>query len=238
MSNPIESLGRQVRTADARMIVGALHEGESVLGALMGLSVGARADVKALLGRANLLRDPAGVKQVLRGIIGARSVETPNELLWTTPGLRAQSGGLTTSLVSLVESAKESVVCSTYNFQTSSGMWQALRRASRRRLEMRIYIDREAVKGSRSPTAIDVAQQLAPAAVFRTRYIKGLALRNHAKFFVIDHRTLVVTSANFSWSAENSNVELGLKVIDPQLARRVEVELADLERSVYERVTL
>lgn len=236
MSDPIYNLGRQIRTADARMMVGALHEGESVSGALMGLSVGARVDIKNLFAQANLLRDPVGAEQVLRGIIGARSADSPNELLWTTPGFRAQSGSLTTSLVGLVESAKKSIVCSTYNFQTSSGMWRALQLAARRRLEMRIYIDREAAKGGRSPSAIDVAQQLAPAPVFRTKYVEGHTLRNHAKFLVLDHRILIVTSANFSWSAENYNVELGLKITDPRLAHRVEKELTGLEHSVYERV--
>lgn len=236
MDDPIDTLGRQIRTADAHVIVGALQQGEPVLSALMSLSPGARADVKALLRQADMLQDPAGLEQVLHGIIGARSVGRRNELLWTTPGLRARSGGLTTSLVGLVDGAEESIVCSTYNFQTSSGMWKALRRAARRQLEMRIYIDREAAKGGHAPTAIDVAQQLAPATVFRTRYVNGRPLRNHAKYFVIDHRVLVVTSANFSWSAENTNVELGLKVADPQLARRVERELEKLKGDVYERV--
>lgn len=236
MDDPINRLGRQIRTSDAHIIVGALQQGEPVLGALMSLSPGARADIKTLLRQADMLRDPAGLEQVLQGIIGARSVDSRNELLWTTPGLRAQSGGLTTSLVGLVDDAEESIVCSTYNFQTSSGMWCALRAAARRRLEMRVYIDREAAKGARAPTAIDVAQQLAPAAVFRTRYVDGRALRNHAKYFVIDHRVLVVTSANFSWSAENNNVELGLKLTDPKLARRVERELENMEGDMYERV--
>ena len=236
MDDPIDALGRQIRTADARIIVGSLQQGESVLGALMSLSPGARAGVKSLLRQAGMLQDSAGLERVLRGIVGARSVGTPPELLWTVPGLRAQSGGLTTSLVGLVDDAAESIVCSTFNFQSSSGMWKALHRAARRQLEIRIYIDREAAKGGRAPTAIDVAQQLVPAAVFRTRYVDGRALRNHAKYFVIDHRLLVVTSANFSWSAENSNVELGLKVTDPQLARRVERELENLEGDVYERV--
>ncbi len=101
---------------------------------------------------------------------------------------------------------------------------------------MRIYIDREAAKGASGPTAIDVAKQLAPATVLQTQYVDGRALRNHAKFVVIDHRLLVVTSANFSWSAENNNVELGVKMTDPQLARRVERELENLEGSVYEHV--
>jgi phosphatidylserine/phosphatidylglycerophosphate/cardiolipin synthase-like enzyme len=236
VDNPIGILGRQIRTADARIVIGSLQQGESVLGALMALSPGARVDVKALLRQADMLQDPAGLEKVLNGIVGARSVDRTNELLWTTPGLRSRSGGLTTSLVGLVDDATESIVCSTYNFQTTSGMWKALRRAARRRLDLRIYIDREATKGGSGPTAIDIAQQLAPASVFRTRYVDGRALRNHAKYFVIDHRVLVVTSANFSWSAENNNVELGLKVPDPQLARRVERELENFEGDLYEHV--
>jgi len=46
----------------------------------------------------------------------------------------------------------------------------------------------------------------------------------------------VVTSANVSYSAEQRNVELGLRLDEPLLARSIEDQMRALEPSVYERV--
>ncbi len=59
---------------------------------------------------------------------------------------------------------------------------------------------------------------------------------NHARFVAVDHQYLIVTSANFSKSAERHNVELGLVITDPIVTQAVEGQLAALERAVYERV--
>lgn len=72
--------------------------------------------------------------------------------------------------------------------------------------------------------------------MFRTREFDGRQVRNHAKFVAIDHQFLVVTSANFSKSAEQSNVELGLVVADPRLTQAVERQMIRLESHVFERV--
>ena len=48
-----------------------------------------------------------------------------------------------------------------------------------------------------------------------------LVVRN-AKFVVIDHTVLLLTSANFSYSAENRNVEFGVLITDQGLAESVE----------------
>jgi phosphatidylserine/phosphatidylglycerophosphate/cardiolipin synthase-like enzyme len=61
-------------------------------------------------------------------------------------------------------------------------------------------------------------------------------VRNHAKFIVVDHCLIIVTSANFSSRAEKANVELGVRVDDPELCRAVERQYARLEESVFERV--
>lgn len=50
--------------------------------------------------------------------------------LWTMPGHMAQHGGLTHSVTHLADNARYSVVCSTFNFQRSSGLGNALRRAA------------------------------------------------------------------------------------------------------------
>jgi phospholipase D/transphosphatidylase len=64
----------------------------------------------------------------------------------------------------------------------------------------------------------------------------GRAVTSHAKFLSVDHRFLLVGSANFSYSAEERNVELGLRLDDPALAASVEKQMRDLEANVYEQV--
>ena len=70
-----------------------------------------------------------------------------------------------------------------------------------------------------TPTCEEVAAQLAGAKVFRTTEPDGKPIRNHAKFVAVDHQFLIVTSANFSKSAEERNIELGLRVQSRSLDR-------------------
>jgi phosphatidylserine/phosphatidylglycerophosphate/cardiolipin synthase-like enzyme len=88
-----------------------------------------------------------------------------------------------------------------------------------------------------SPTTAEVAAHLAPAEVWRTKEFDGTYVRNHAKFLAIDHHLLLVTSANFSWSAENNNVEFGVLIDNPNLAETVERELRETEGTLYERIS-
>jgi phosphatidylserine/phosphatidylglycerophosphate/cardiolipin synthase-like enzyme len=74
-----------------------------------------------------------------------------------------------------------------------------------------------------------------PATVFGTIEFDGQLVPNHAKFLVIDHRFLLVTSANFSRGVQFNN-ELGIKIDSPNLAESVEREIRDVEEPLYERV--
>ena len=84
----------------------------------------------------------------------------------------------------------------------------------------------------------EMARRLRGAVVMRTRAPEdGMrAVTSHAKLLSIDHRFLLVGSANLSYSAEERNVELGLRLDDPALAHGVEKQLRDLEEVVYEQV--
>jgi phosphatidylserine/phosphatidylglycerophosphate/cardiolipin synthase-like enzyme len=157
------------------------------------------------------------------------------------PGHLAQHGRLTHSVTYLVDNARYSVICSTFNFQRSSGLWKALRRAAQRpEISIKVYVDTDAADGggqlSWSPTTEEVAEHLRPALVLRTKAFDGRQIRNHSKFLSIDHRFLLVTSANFSWSAENANLEFGVLIDNSNFAESVERELRDVEDLVFERV--
>jgi phosphatidylserine/phosphatidylglycerophosphate/cardiolipin synthase-like enzyme len=157
------------------------------------------------------------------------------------PGHLAQGGPLTSSAPHLVDNARISVTCSTYNFQKSSAMWDALARAAARpEIALRAYVDTHAADLEQNvwtPTTTELAAHLHPAVVLRTKSFDGGYVRNHAKFLAVDHRFLLVTSANFSWSAEQGNVEFGILIDNPNLTEAVERELRDAENALYERVT-
>ncbi|PYI39489.1 phospholipase [Arthrobacter psychrolactophilus] len=228
-------LGVLLTGTEAGLVAEALEDGESLTSAVGAIDVAKRSEISRILGTAGLRFDSELVAAVLRGVEGARSTTRAVDTLWTSPGHVFGTGALTTSLVSMVEGARQSVVCSTFNFQKTSGMWTALHDAARRPgVSVRAYIDAEASTGGRGPSADHVAEWLTPGVVLQTKPFGGKPVRNHAKFVSIDHRFLVVTSANFSWIAEYGNVELGVVIDDGHLAERVEGELRSAEPHLYE----
>ena len=64
----------------------------------------------------------------------------------------------------------------------------------------------------------------------------GKLIVSHTKFIVIDHEILLLTSANFSYSAENRNIEFGLLVRDAALAESVESTMTSKHGTLYELV--
>lgn len=234
-------LGRLLTRTEAKGIADRLADGDTLTAALKVVSVGSRAEVRMLLD-AVATGPGAGLQlaALLRAVEGARTVPTTLTPLWTMPGHLVQSGPLTTSVPYLVDSARHSVTCSTFNFQRSSGLWTALQRAAQRpEVSVRVYMDTRAADNDgqhRSPTTTEVAAHLKPAEVWRTRNFDGTYVRNHAKLLAIDHHLLLVTSANFSWSAENNNVEFGVLIDNPNLTETVEREMREAEGTLYERV--
>ncbi len=230
-------LGALLTGAEARDIADHLADGDTLTASLRVVAPGRRAEVRELLSAV----DRGSAIVVLRAIEGARSAPTTIDPLWTMPGHLAQHGRLTHSVTYLVDNARYSVICSTFNFQRSSGLWKALRRAAQRpEISIKVYVDTDAADGggqrSWSPTTEEVAEHLRPALVLRTKAFDGRQVRNHSKFLSIDHRFLLVTSANFSWSAENANLEFGVLIDNSNLAESVERELRDNEDLVFERV--
>jgi hypothetical protein len=239
----LRKLGAVLSGVEAGDIADALDEDGSVGAALGVLGATRRATVEGLVRQAGLDGDRGSLAAVLRGIEGARLASSSRlEPLWTMPGHLAQSSPLTSSVPTLVRAATTSVTCSTYNFQKTSGLWTALHDVARRPqpVAVRVYVDTKAAQakaGSQPPpTPEEIAAWLRPATVFRTTEFGGSLVRNHAKFLVIDHRFVLVSSANFSWSAEFNNVEFGVKIDNPSLAESVEREIGQAEASLYEKV--
>ena len=238
---PAWRLGQFLTGTEAREVANHLADGDTLTAALRVIAPARRPEARTLLEALNpraLSWDTVIV--TLRAIAGARSAPTVIDSLWTMPGHLARHGRLTNSVPYLVRSARYAVVCSTFNFQRSSALWTALRDAAQRpEVTVRVYLDTAAADHSPrpgSPGTEEVAAHLRPATVLRTRRFDGHQVRNHAKFLAIDHRFLLVISANFSWSAENANIELGLLIDNQNLTESVERGMRETEDWLFERI--
>ena len=183
----------------------------------------------------------------LRGIQGAYRDPEQTTAVWTSPHGLVREGDLNSSRSHMIEAATSSIVCSTFNFQRSSALWESLKKAATLPgMSVKIYVDTSANsaddttrkgKGPTSPTPEEIAKEIVGAKVFCTaKSDKGYYYRNHAKFISVDHQDLLVTSANFSYSAEELNIELGLRIHDEALAESIERQMANMESRLYRRV--
>lgn len=234
MTTPAERLGALLTATEARHLAALLADGNSVGAAMNVIAPSRRHMVRTALDEAGVGPAPWSA-DLLRAIAGASARQTQLTPVWTTPDVGPAFGGVTTSLRDLVRKARLSVVCSTYNFQRSSGLWTALQEAGARGfVEIRLYLDPTACT---DPTPQQVTAHLPGAHVFVTRPVEGRPVRNHAKFVVVDRQSVVVTSANFSASAERHNLELGIQIESPALAERIEAQVRAWEDNRFLPIT-
>lgn len=230
-SDSVEVLAGYLTAAEATDIAAVLVAGQHTAHALREVNASRRERVKQLLldaglGHVDLDRSVA----VLRAIAAAKAVRRDVTPVWTMPGNEATVGHLTGEFHRLVSAARQSVTCATYNFEPTSQMWTVLREASEQPgVVVTVYVD-----GNKAD-AVKVKAQLPSATIYRSSIMAdGRQIVSHAKFVIIDHAVVLLTSANFSFSAENRNIELGLHIHDPALAESIEATMASKHGSLYE----
>jgi phosphatidylserine/phosphatidylglycerophosphate/cardiolipin synthase-like enzyme len=232
--HPHTALGVFLTAYEAERLAALLEAGETTSAALKEINKARRSEAARLLRAAGLGHaHPEISSAVLRAIAGARAVRTAITPVWTMPGPHTTTGRLTGEVLRLIDAARMSVTCSSYNFTPRSQMWQALQNASTRpQLAVTVYVDATAGTPER------VADHLPHAVVYRTTTLDGDArpLVSYAKFIVIDHAVVLTTSANFFGPAENSNIELGLLVHDTALAETIEHTMRTQHGQLYEQV--
>ncbi|GIJ29833.1 hypothetical protein Vqi01_49950 [Micromonospora qiuiae] len=233
-TDPHTALGAFLTAYEAQRLAAVLQAGGTRGQALKEVHAARRSEAKRLLAAAEIgteQRDDSVA--ILRAIAGAHSVRTAITPVWTMPGVEATTGRLTSEAQRIIDDARMSVVCSSFNFTPHSGMWTSLRNAAMRDgLSVTVYLDASAG----SPAA--VAAHLPKATVLRTLTLPGGRgpLISHAKFIIVDRAITLLTSANFSYSAENTNIELGLLVHDSDLAASVEALMRSKHGILYEYV--
>jgi len=230
MTSAAWTLGNLLSAAEAERILVRFRAGQSLSQALHGLDAARAGQVRTLLeavGATPARLDVAG--PLLEGIAGARSASVDVSAVWTLPDGLATTSSLTSSVAQFVESARSCVVCSTYNFSATSAPHPSIVKVAERGVDVAVFVDGEVNSGLPG-----LASALAPARLYASRQ-SDKPVRNHAKFIAVDHQFVWVTSANFSWSAENSNVELGLRVESRTLTEAVEGQLL-AAKSLYLKV--
>lgn len=228
---PFAQLGEYLTAVEAEGIASLLEAGEHSVHALAWVSPARRERAAELIKQTGLGHEqPALSVAVLRAISGAKSVHHELIPVWTMPGNEATTGHLTSEFHRMVTGARVSVTCATYNFSYSSNMWGALRTASEQPgVTVVVYVDAE--KGDPS----GVKAKLPKATVYRSaQFPDGKPIVSHTKFIIVDHQIVLLTSANFSYNAENSNVEFGLRISDNGLATSIEKTMASKHGSLYE----
>jgi phosphatidylserine/phosphatidylglycerophosphate/cardiolipin synthase-like enzyme len=232
-SDSFEALGEFITANEALGIAVLLAEGQHTFVALREVSAARRDEVKGLLAATGLGHsDVERSVAVLHAIAGAKALRTDLTPVWTMPGNEATVGHLTSEFHRLVHAARQSVTCATYNFEPSSQMWTVLKEASRQAgVVVTVYVDGDKADADK------VKAQLERATVYQSAVLpNGRQIVSHAKFVIVDHAVLLLTSANFSFNAENRNVEFGLLVRDPALAESVEATMTTKHGSLYELV--
>ncbi|MEU7906313.1 DISARM system phospholipase D-like protein DrmC [Actinoplanes sp. NPDC049118] len=229
-NDPYAALGAYLDGTEAARLAAALREGWHTTKALEEISKSRRDTATTLLKAAQLGHDtPQLSSAVLQGIAGARGPRPDGTIgratvtpVWTMPGAGTKTGRLTSEARRMVEQARTSVVCSSYNFGSTSEMWTLLREASTRPgVAVSLYLD--TATGQPAKAATDLPHVTVWATQPRPGEDKPIT--NHAKFVIVDRALILLTSANFSYNAEHRNIELGLLVHDTALAASIQHEL-------------
>jgi phosphatidylserine/phosphatidylglycerophosphate/cardiolipin synthase-like enzyme len=228
--DPYEALGAYLTANEAIGLAVLLAAGQHTAHALREINPARRDEARELLAAAGLSHtDLDRSLAVLHAIAGSKAAHRDLIPVWTMPGNEATVGHLTSEFHRLVQAARQSVTCATYNFEPTSQMWAVLKAASQQPgVVVTVYVDGDMADVDK------IKAQLQPATVYRSAVLpSGKQAVSHAKFIIIDHAVLLLTSANFSFSAENRNIELGLRIQDPALAGSVESTMSSKHGSLY-----
>jgi len=233
ISDPLADLGRFLTGTEAARLARQFETGTPVSVAVREIAMTRREHAKSLLTAAGLSpNDRDRAVSVLKAIEGAKSVLRELTPVWTMPGNEARTGHLTSEFHRIVAAARQSVVAATFNFQDTSNMWTVLKSASEQPgVVVTVYVDAGVAD------AAALKEQLPQATLYRSAVLPtGKQVVSHAKFIVVDHELLLLTSANFSYAAENRNVEFGILIRDTPLASSVETTMTSKHGSLYELI--
>ena len=232
--NSLKALGERLEPGEAERLAAALAMGKPWSEVTKELRGPRRTDVGPLLDevRNALGTDSSVMAAVLTGMAAAgRRDRERIDLVWSGPTPPGAEGRSTYALAAdLIDAADHHVVAATYSVTASSPYVKALKRAVARGVDVTVLVDPEHQDGGVAALVSSVSGarflRLPPN-------VPGTWSAMHAKFVVVDDQVAFVTSANFSDAAADRNLELGVVVDHPAVARALTQHVDALLRSSH-----
>lgn len=155
------------------------------------------------------------------------------DLVWSGPDApRAQSRDTSQVVRELFSSAERCVIVAGYAFWGASAIFETLHaRALAVPLDLEFYVHVDPTGANRQMTLASFFRFTWPwtdvvPLVYTSDYPGGGHM--HAKCVVVDERSTLITSANFTTAAQHENVELGVLVRDASFGARVAAQWRSL----------
>lgn len=212
-------------------------------------SLGKASQAEAIAGLrwlGTVARDAKSAAAMLTLLADAReSLERAREdiaLVWTGPdSLGAENRDTAPVMEAMFAGATKSVLLAGYNFQPGAH-FDALRAALAAHPTLRVEVfahvfrkpghtEAESIAAHRKMLHKAFGDEVMPRLdVWQPAHALAskASFSLHAKVVVVDRRQVLVTSANFSFSAQETNIELGLQLDDHALANRIHAQFLGL----------
>jgi phosphatidylserine/phosphatidylglycerophosphate/cardiolipin synthase-like enzyme len=176
--------------------------------------------------------------------------------VWTGPDARGSAARDTSVVVAeLFARARQTVLIAGYSFDDTQDILAPLHAAMRdRQVEASVFVDLTKLSAPAESELADPAETAAklflerwwpfgdpkPAIFYDPRTAEPRSLVSlHAKCVVVDDRTTLITSANFTRRGHDRNLELGALIEDPGYARAVVGHWRGLvSHGVFQRLVL
>ncbi|MCO7218474.1 DISARM system phospholipase D-like protein DrmC [Klenkia sp. PcliD-1-E] len=225
-------LGAFLTKDEAKRIGGSLDLGHGLLHqAVKSIHADRRERVLELLDAAlaALAGDVRALSAVLSALSGVPRAARP-QLVWTSPSLPHSEGRTTLAASQLINEAQSYVYAATYSATMGSSYVAALREAVARGVAVTLVVD----QARQAKTATQLAGKLAGARIW-TMSPPGVGeyAVQHSKIVMIDGLAALVTSANFSSAAAETNLECGVLLRDAALATSIKTHLDQLHENQF-----
>lgn len=185
---------------------------------------------------------PAEIAAALRGASGTAALLEGRgavELVWSGPRTGIIPTRFTEQvMLEVIDAAETELFLVTFVFYKAASIVEALRKAARRGVDVRILLEPSTDRGgSRGPGEVPTLAEAVPEATIYVwdHFAKAgpdpVPASVHAKCAVADGRIMFITSANLTSAALERNMELGALVQAGDLPRRLRDHLQALVAS-------
>lgn len=219
IESPLIDLGARLEPGESKRLAEAFAQGRPLSLALEEVRAVRRAELRELLSQA--LTTLNGDKSLLASVLGAIAEaglenERLLEVVWSGPVADGMQGRSTRAVAELIDSATLRVHVATYSATKNSPYVKNLKSAISRGVEVTVIVDLE----HQAAAAEMLAKELTGAEIlYLLPRADGQYAAMHAKLVLIDDHMALVTSANFSESAADRNLEAGVIIRDANVVR-------------------